>query len=69
MIWDREAETASRPAMRALQAVESTAAAAGATSIGLNVFANNKEAQALYQKLGYVPTNLNMYKSLVRKSA
>lgn len=52
-------------AMRALRAVESIAAAAGATSIGLNVFANNREAQALYEKLGYAPTNINMYKSLV----
>jgi ribosomal protein S18 acetylase RimI-like enzyme len=52
-------------AMRALQAVESIAAAAGATSIGLNVFASNTKAQALYQRLGYVPTTINMYKPLV----
>ena len=51
-------------AMRALQALESVALTAGATRIGLNVFANNAEAQALYRKLGYAPTNLNMYKPL-----
>jgi ribosomal protein S18 acetylase RimI-like enzyme len=51
-------------AYRALQVVERLAAAAGATSIGLNVFANNIGAQALYQKLGYAPTNINMRKSL-----
>ena len=56
-------------AMRALQSLESIAAAAGATSIGLNVFASNTQAQALYQRLGYAPTNVNMYKPLVREGA
>lgn len=51
-------------AWRALKAVERLAIDAGATSIGLNVFASNLGAQALYRKLGYVPTNLNMYKPL-----
>jgi ribosomal protein S18 acetylase RimI-like enzyme len=51
-------------AMRALQALEPIAAAAGATGIGLNVFSHNADAQALYQRLGYVPTNFNMRKSL-----
>jgi ribosomal protein S18 acetylase RimI-like enzyme len=50
--------------MRALRALEDFAAGAGATSIGLNVFANNGEAQSLYQKLGYAPTNFNMRKRL-----
>ena len=56
-------------AMRALQSLESIAAAAGATSIGLNVFAQNAQAQALYRRLGYVPTNVNMYKPLARENA
>jgi ribosomal protein S18 acetylase RimI-like enzyme len=51
-------------AWRALKALEALAADSGATSISLNVFANNNGAQALYQKLGYVPTNFNMGKSL-----
>jgi ribosomal protein S18 acetylase RimI-like enzyme len=55
-------------AKRALQALESIAKDAGATSIGLNVFANNAGAKAMYQELGYVPTNVNMYKSLGKES-
>ena len=51
-------------AFRALQALEAKAAAAGATSIGLNVFAFNTGAQALYRKLGYAATNFNMRKPL-----
>ena len=37
---------------------------AGASGIGLNVFAGNTGAQALYRKLGYVTTNFNMSKLL-----
>lgn len=51
-------------AERALQALEALAAAAGAGGIGLNVFAGNTGAQALYRKLGYVTTNFNMSKAL-----
>lgn len=51
-------------ALRALQALERAAVARGALSIGLNVFASNAGAQALYRKLGYVPTNLDMRKRL-----
>ena len=51
-------------ALHALQALEPIAEAAGATGIGLNVFANNAGAQALYRKLGYAPTNFNMHKAL-----
>ncbi len=51
-------------AFRALRALEAKAAAAGAQSIGLNVFAFNVEAQALYRKLGYATTNCNMRKPL-----
>jgi ribosomal protein S18 acetylase RimI-like enzyme len=56
-------------ATQALQALESVAAAAGATSIGLNVFAHNTGAQALYRQLGYQLTNMNMRKSLQPESA
>jgi ribosomal protein S18 acetylase RimI-like enzyme len=51
-------------ALRALQAVEQAAVAAGASMLGLNVFARNSEAQNLYQKLGFVTTNVNMRKPL-----
>jgi len=51
-------------ALRALQALEARAAAAGAVSIGLNVFVDNVGAQALYRKLGYATTNFNMRKPL-----
>jgi ribosomal protein S18 acetylase RimI-like enzyme len=56
-------------ATQALQALESIAAAKGATSIGLNVFAHNTGAQALYRQLGYQPTNMNMRKPLQPESA
>jgi ribosomal protein S18 acetylase RimI-like enzyme len=58
-----------RHALNALEALELLAAELGASSIGLNVFAKNAGAQALYQKLGYVPTNFNMRKSLPRAGA
>ncbi len=51
-------------AFAALQALEPIATAAGAPSIGLNVFIGNTDAQALYRKLGYAPTNINMSKAL-----
>jgi ribosomal protein S18 acetylase RimI-like enzyme len=66
-VYDLEIEPAFRRqghAVRALQALEAIAAAAGADGIGLNVFADNVGAQALYRKLGYVPTNFNMHKRL-----
>jgi ribosomal protein S18 acetylase RimI-like enzyme len=56
-------------ALRALQALEATAAAAGAVSIGLNVFANNAAAQGLYRKLGYAATHFSMSKPLRRSAA
>jgi ribosomal protein S18 acetylase RimI-like enzyme len=56
-------------AWRALKALELLAAEAGATSIGLNVFANNAAARALYRKLGYRPTNINMSRPLPRTEA
>jgi ribosomal protein S18 acetylase RimI-like enzyme len=66
-LYDLEIEPAFRRqghAVRALQALEAIAVAAGAGGIGLNVFADNTGAQALYRKLGYVPTNFNMHKRL-----
>jgi len=66
-VYDLEVKAAYRRqghALRALREVERSAMAAGAASIGLNVFADNPAAQALYRKLGYVTTNCNMHKRL-----
>jgi ribosomal protein S18 acetylase RimI-like enzyme len=66
-VYDLEVDPAFRRqghAERALRALEAIAVAAGAGGIGLNVFADNVGAQALYRKLGYVATNFNMRKAL-----
>ncbi len=51
-------------ATRAFETLESFVAALGLTSIGLHVFGNNLGAQALYAKLGYSVTDINMVKRL-----
>ncbi|MFI5659383.1 GNAT family N-acetyltransferase [Streptomyces sp. NPDC051684] len=51
---------------RALMAfAEADSIAAGATRIGLNVFAGNATALGLYTSLGYEPTTLYLYKQLL----
>jgi ribosomal protein S18 acetylase RimI-like enzyme len=49
---------------QALRAVEVKARALGLESIGLHVFGHNRAAQALYEKLGYEVTNINMSKRM-----
>ncbi|MFI7385737.1 GNAT family N-acetyltransferase [Streptomyces sp. NPDC049813] len=44
---------------------EGDAIAAGATRIGLNVFAGNTPALSLYASLGYAPTRIHLYKHLL----
>lgn len=56
-------------ASRAFAAMEAQALAIGLTGIGLHVFGHNAGAQALYHKLGYVPTNINMFKRLTTACA
>jgi ribosomal protein S18 acetylase RimI-like enzyme len=56
-------------ARRALEAFEALARALGAHDLGLNVFAYNHGAQALYASLGYVVTNSNMRKRLAAPGA
>lgn len=56
-------------AFRAFQALEREAAKLGLTGIALHVFGHNYEAQALYNKLGYVPTNINLYKPVADAGA
>jgi ribosomal protein S18 acetylase RimI-like enzyme len=51
-------------AARAFQALEPLVAALGLSTIGLHVFGHNPGAQALYAKLGYAVTGLNMAKHL-----
>lgn len=51
-------------AMRAFEAVEAEAARLGLEGIALHVFGHNAGAQALYLKLGYRPTNIQMFKDL-----
>jgi GNAT superfamily N-acetyltransferase len=51
-------------ALRAFQAMELEAARLGLTGIALHVFGHNHGAHALYIKLGYVATNINMFKPL-----
>ncbi|MEO8524071.1 MAG: GNAT family N-acetyltransferase [Caldimonas sp.] len=51
-------------ASRAFLALEEQARALDASGIALHVFGHNPGAQALYAKLGYRPTNINMFKPL-----
>ena len=48
----------------ALLALEDKVRALGITSISLHVFGHNRVARALYEKLGYKTTNVNMTKQL-----
>jgi ribosomal protein S18 acetylase RimI-like enzyme len=51
-------------ALRALQALEHEVRRRGLQGVALHVFGHNQGAQALYAKLGYGVTNLNMYKGV-----
>lgn len=49
-------------AYRAFKDLEAEVARLGLAGIALHVFGHNKVAQALYKKLGYEPTNINLFK-------
>lgn len=49
---------------QAFQLMEEKVRELGLSSIGLHVFGHNKGALQMYEKLGYVPTNINMRKTL-----
>jgi ribosomal protein S18 acetylase RimI-like enzyme len=51
-------------ASRAMLALESKAVELGLELIALQVFGHNQAARALYEKLGYAITNINMAKEL-----
>ena len=51
-------------ATQALAELEIVAREKGVEKIGLHVFGHNHGARALYQKMGYIETNVNMAKQL-----
>lgn len=51
-------------AFRAFQAMEQEVVRLGLSGVALHVFGHNHAAQALYAKLGYVATNINMFKAI-----
>ena len=66
-VYDIEIDSAHRRkgyAAQALNAVERMARELGLSGIALHVFGHNAAAQALYVKLGYATTNIQMFKAL-----
>ena len=51
-------------AFHAFRALEAEVARLGLSGIALHVFGHNTGAQALYAKLGFRPTNINLFKSV-----
>jgi ribosomal protein S18 acetylase RimI-like enzyme len=51
-------------ATQAFQALEALARKMGLAAISLHVFGHNTAARTLYEKLGFIVTNVNMSKSL-----
>jgi ribosomal protein S18 acetylase RimI-like enzyme len=51
-------------ATRAFRALDEQARALGLTGVGLHVFGHNHGAQALYRSLGYVVTDITMFRTL-----
>lgn len=49
----------------AFAAIEEKALELGLSGVALHVFGHNPQAHALYVKLGYITTNINMFKVLV----
>jgi len=56
-------------ARRAFFALEDELRKLGLSGVALHVFGHNPAAQALYAKLGYRPTNINMFKAIRPDSA
>lgn len=65
MVWP--AHQRQGHAERAMRAAEDEVRRLGLAGIALHVFGHNKAARALYDKLGYEPTNLNLYKPVPPK--
>jgi RimJ/RimL family protein N-acetyltransferase len=56
-------------AEQAFKAMEERVRELGLNTISLHVFGHNHAARALYEKLGYIATNLNMSKTLTDDGA
>ena len=56
-------------AYQAFQALEQEIQGLGLHGIALHVFGHNRAARALYAKLGYEPTNINLFKHVPRADA
>lgn len=54
---------------RAFRALEDEVRARGLAGIALHVFGHNHAAQALYARLGYRPTNINLFKDIAAAQA
>jgi RimJ/RimL family protein N-acetyltransferase len=52
---------------QALRAIEAKAYELGLKTVALHIFGHNHAARAMYEKLGYVTTNLTMVKALNTK--
>jgi ribosomal protein S18 acetylase RimI-like enzyme len=53
-------------ASRAFRALENKVTDYGVSGIGLNVFGNNVQAYRLYERLGYQPLNIFLWKPLAK---
>jgi ribosomal protein S18 acetylase RimI-like enzyme len=53
-------------ATQAFAALEAEAASRGLSGVALHVFGHNSAARALYDKLGFEPTNISMFKRVAR---
>lgn len=51
-------------ATKAIEELQERVKELGMNSIGLSVFGNNKNAQRLYEKMGYTSSSITMYKLL-----
>ena len=64
--WIDEAFRRRGYGLAALRALEDEVEALGGSTVQLHVFGHNAPARALYEKAGYVVTNLNMAKAVGR---
>ena len=64
VVW--EAHRRKGHAEHAMRLLEAEAVKLGFNGLALHVFGHNLSAQALYRRLGYEPTNINMFKPVAR---
>jgi ribosomal protein S18 acetylase RimI-like enzyme len=51
-------------ALRAFRALEAEVRAQGLAGLALHVFGHNAAARALYEKLGFLPTNISLFRAV-----